>query len=238
MCLSIILQKEKWKFMKLYLIKLITLSLVVCFNTVNASNFKAEYNVSTSGIKIGKFNWILKVSEEDYYTEINLKNSGVLSPLYKFKGRYTSFGKIENDNFKTDEYKQNWETKKKTKVVEMLFKKNYLTELRQDPKEEEFSRIDLYGLFGYFDPITSFINILNGKNEAKTVDGRRIYIMKKTNFDDSKNVILKIKGYKNIWADHKRNDLKKIEFFLKEGVFLPIEIHVHFKDRIFKLKKV
>ena len=49
-------------------------------------------------------------------------------------------------------------------------------------------------------------------------------------------VILNIEDYKNIWADHKKNDLKKIEFFVEDSL-LPNTILIHFKERIFKLEK-
>jgi len=120
-------------------------------------------------------------------------------------------------------------------VVKMSFD-DYLIELKQEPIEEETARVSLEDLYLYFDPITSFINILNGENEAKTIDGRRIYIFKK-NEDKDGNIILKIKDYENIWADHKRNDLKKIEFVVEDD-FLPYEILIHFKERVFRLEKI
>ena len=93
----------------------------------------------------------------------------------------------------------------------------------------------VYNFFS-FDPITSFINILNGEDEVKTIDGRRIYRLKKK-VDEDGSITLKIEDYVNIWADHKRNDLKKIEFFI-ENDFLPYEILIHFKERVFKLEKI
>ena len=113
---------------------------------------------------------------------------------------------------------------------------DYLIELKQEPIEEEIARVDLEDLYLYFDPITSFINILNGENEAKTIDGRRIYTLKQYKSEDG-NIILEIEDYVNIWADHKRNDLKKIEFLVKDDL-LPYEILIHFKKRVFKLERI
>ena len=222
-------------FMRLCLNKFLIFFVIFVVNTSYANNFSAEYKVSTTGIKIGNFSWSLNINDNVYQTEINLKNSGIFSPLYKFEGSYLSAGVIENNIFKTKNYKQFWKTKKKTKIVEMLFD-DYLIELKQDPIEEEKARVNLEDLYLYFDPITSFINILNGENEAKTIDGRRIYRLKK-NEDGDGNIVLKIEDYINIWADHKRNDLKKIEFFI-ENDFLPYEILIHFKERVFKLEKI
>jgi len=209
--------------------------IIFVVNTSYANNFIAEYKVSTTGIKIGNFSWSLNINDNIYQTEINLKNSGIFSPLYKFEGSYLSTGVIENNIFKTQNYKQFWKTKKKTKIVKMSFD-DYLIELKQEPIEVEMARINLEDLYLYFDPITSFINILNGEDEAKTIDGRRIYRLKK-NQDEEGSIVLKIEGYTNIWADHKRNDLKKIEFFI-ENDFLPYEILIHFKERVFKLERI
>ena len=215
--------------------KLLVFLFIFAINTSYANNFIAEYKVSTTGIKIGNFSWSLNIDGDIYQTEINLKNSGIFSPLYKFEGSYLSTGVIENNIFKAENYKQFWKTKKKTKIVKMFFD-DYLIELKQEPIEEEIARIKLEDLYLYFDPITSFINILNGEDEAKTIDGRRIYRLKKNEGEDG-NIILKIEDYINIWADHKRNDLKKIEFFIEDD-FLPYKILIHFKKRVFSLEKI
>ena len=223
--------------MKLHLIKLIGVYAFLFFNTSFASDFEVNYSVSTSGIKVGEFNWFLSLNENNYTTTINLKNSGLFSSLYKFKGGYTSVGIIENQMFKSKKYKQNWQTKKRVKIIEMSFD-NSVTKLTQKPKEKELSRIDLDKLFEYFDPITSFLNILNGFDNVKTIDGRRIYIMKKNTLLGDKKITIEIRDYKNIWADHDKNDLKKIEFFINEDVYLPERMNIYFKERVFKLKKI
>ena len=222
-------------FMRLYLNKLLVFFVIFVVNTSYANNFSAEYKVSTTGVKIGHFSWSLNISDNVYQTEINLKHSGIFSPLYKFEGSYISAGVIENNIFKTKNYEQLWKTNKKTKIVKMSFD-DYLIELKQEPIEKEIARVSLADLYLYFDPITSFINILNGKDEVKTIDGRRIYRLKKNDVEDGK-IILKIEDYVNIWADHKRNDLKKIEFFIEDDL-LPYKILIHFKERVFKLEKV
>ena len=77
-------------FMKFILIKSIFVLLILFLNNAYAKNFNVEYMVSTSGIKIGKFVWSLKINEKNYITEISLKNSGIFSPVYKFNGIYKS----------------------------------------------------------------------------------------------------------------------------------------------------
>ena len=223
--------------MILNLIKVIIFAGVVFCNSSYANNFNIEYKVSTAGIKIGKFSWLLEVENDNYYTEINLKNSGLFSPLYKFEGKYSSNGVLKNDEFHAREYKQFWKTKKKIKIIEISFGE-FVTKVLQNPEEKEYSRIKLESLFKYFDPITSFINILNGSDEAKTIDGRRVYMMERKILNNSKKIDIKIRDYKNIWADHQRNDLQKIEFYMQGEFFLPEKINVFFKDRVFKLEKI
>ena len=223
--------------MKLFLIKFFLIIVFLTFGSARGENFNTEYIVVSSGIKIGVFNWSLKTSENKYETIIYLENAGILSPLYNFEGTYISKGVIENNKYKTQEYKQYWKTKKKTKIVEISFN-DYLEKLYQNPEEKEFPRIDVYSLFQYFDPITSFLNILNGGDKINVIDGRRVYTMKRVFPNEKKNITLEIKNYNNIWADHKRNDLKKIEFFMKNEFFLPEKIYIYFKNRLFKLKKI
>ena len=90
--------------------------------------------------------------------------------------------------FKTQEYRQVWKTKDKIKIIVI---DEYLIDLTQEPIEKEFAD-NLKSYVLYFDPITSFY-ILNGRNEAKTVDGRRIYTQK---IYENKKIILQIVGYK------------------------------------------
>ncbi len=221
--------------MKLFLINCFFLTLFVLCNAVSANNFETKYSVSSSGIKIGELNWYLKIIENKYETKIVLMNSGIFSPLYKFDGNYTSNGIIEDNKFKTKNYEQHWKTKKKIKIVKMSFGDGVVT-INQSPAEKEFPRVNLSNLPSHFDPITSFMNILNGQESAYTIDGRRVYTMKR-DFIKSDVITLQINKYKNIWADHKRNDLKKIEFFISNEMFLPEKIKIYFKNRVFRLIK-
>ena len=81
--------------MKLYFISFIFF--VFTFqNIANASEYLTDYNVSTGGIKIGKFSWSLTINNSEYITEIKLRSSGIFSPLYKFEGNYVSSGIINS----------------------------------------------------------------------------------------------------------------------------------------------
>ena len=70
---------------------------------------------------------------------------------------------------------------------------------------------------------------MNGAKSVNTIDGRRIYTMKKSELDNFEKIVLEIENYKNIWADHKRNDLEKIEFEKQKNNFLPESIIIYFK---------
>ena len=223
--------------MKLILIKII---ICVCLLLSNAwaKEIFSEYSVSTAGVKIGEFSWKLDLYDGYYKIQINLKSTGLISSFYNFEGEYLSSGILQDRTFKSRNYKQFWETKKKTKIIEIKFT-DELINIEQIPKEDEAPRINFSDLSGYNDPLTSFLNVLINSKSVNTIDGRRIYSMKKNSKEDNLNkVSIQIKEYKNIWADHDRNDLKKIEFFLEDNNFLPLSINIFYKKRVFKLKKI
>jgi len=222
--------------MKFFLNKAFIIILFVFVSSAKAEIYESKYDVSSSGLKIGHFVWTLEIKEGLYKTKINLENSGIFSPLYKFKGEYSAQGKVFNNNFKAEVYTQDWRVKKKSKKVNILFYEKGV-DVRQEPNEKEHARINFDGLKLHFDPITSFINIIKGHKFAQTIDGRRIYTMKRIEDINSKKITLEIENYTNIWADHKRNDVKKIEFITNEENFLPLNISVFFKERKFVLKK-
>ena len=111
------------------------------------------------------------------------------------------------------------------------------------PEEKELARIEFIGLENHLDPISSFVLILQGNQKVKTIDGRRIYSM---NVIDSKmvgkNVHKKIiiEDYINIWADHKRKNLKYIEVVQKsdtEFFEMPLVIKIKLNNFLISLRK-
>ena len=62
--------------------------------------------------------------------------------------------------------------------------------------------------------------------------------MQTTALPESKSIKVKIQNYKNIWADHNRNDLDEIRFKIEDGEFLPRQIDVYFKNRLFKMVRL
>ena len=93
--------------------------------------------------------------------------------------------------------------------------------------------------------IPRFLNILSiDKNNFKTLDGRRLYKMSLDIKKIDENVVSKkifIKDYSNIWADHKRTDLKYItteQDLSKENIYFPNNIKIKNKGLLFTLTKI
>jgi len=201
-----------------------------------SNNFETTYEVSTKGIIIGSLTWSLDVKDKRYVTFINLKNKGFISKLYAFEGEYRSMGIIKNSFLLSEKYNQFWKTKKKEGRVEITYKNMGIEKIVITPKEKELPRIDLKKLRNYNDPITSFLNIIFNQGPVYTIDGRRTYLLYPIKKEGFSKIL--IEEYKNIWADHKRNDLEYLEIFMKKGEVLPDQIKVMFKGSIFTLKKI
>ena len=209
-----------------------------------AKEFNAVYLIEVGTVNIGKLIWNIQMSKNDYKISIILEDKGLLSGLYKFNGKYEASGLIFNKILKPLEYKQNWVTNKKEKNVKIIFNNNSLAELLLFPEEKEHQRIQYIGIKNFFDPLSSFLNILMGENQSKTIDGRRTYLMivDKSYKKDGANIRkVLIKNYMNIWSDHKRKDLEHIEIIQQSnGIIevLPMIIKIKFKGLTFKLKKI
>ena len=121
-------------------------------------------------------------------------------------------------------------------MVNIFFEDFKIKNLHINPNESEVARVDLKKLKNYKDPLTSFLNILINSESTNTIDGRRIYTLSP---DKNKlSIKILIKNYKNLWADHKRNELEYLEFFREEKKLLPVKIKIKFKGRIFSLIKI
>jgi len=222
--------------MKLFFNSTIFLFLL-CLSQVGISEeYIKNYSVSTKGIKIGEVVWQLNKDENKYKVKISLKSKGLLSSVYKFNGEYLSFGKIKNSLFIPEHYSHKWVTKNKVKDMIIQFSQNKIDSTTQRPPEQEPPRVNLFNLENYSDPLTSFISIFYNRDSSNTVDGRRIYKMvAKQSLEKPKTITITITNYKNIYADHKRNDLEKIIFSKQDGLVLPDWILIYFKGSVFKV---
>jgi hypothetical protein len=203
--------------------------------TALTTEIYANYTIKAKGIKIGSLTWEIKLNEDSYETNIGLKSEGFLSMVYSFKGDYSSVGIIKKDSLIPIKYFQSWKTKKKDVEVKIFFEKYKIKELLINPVEKESARIDYKGLFGYSDPLTSFISILQKNEPSYTTDGRRAYLLFPDKNEKSTKIL--IKEYKNIWADHKRNKLEFIEVFNKTENLFPKKIQIGFDGMLFVLTK-
>ena len=141
-------------------------------------------------------------------------------------------------------YKQFWLTKNKRREVEITFNNRSIIGLEIFPHEKEHPRVEYTEIENHFDPLSSFLNILTGKEKSKTIDGRRIYSMvvkKQDGYENRETKKILIEDYMNIWADHKRNDLEYIEIRQEysEGTFsMPEVIKIKFKGLLYKLRRI
>ena len=184
------------------------------FSVLFADDFKEAYVVEIGKINIGELLWDVKIYNDNYKILIRLKSKGFLSKLYKFEGSYEVDGSVVKGSLMPLKYKQSWLTKKKRREVEITFNNRSIIELEIFPHEKERARVEYAKIKNHFDPLSSFLNILTGKEKSKTIDGRRIYSMvvkKQDGYETRETKKILIEDYVNIWADHKRNDLEYVE---------------------------
>ena len=214
------------------------------FSTLFAEDFKEAYVVEIGKIDIGKLLWDVNISKDNYKILIRLKSRGLISKLYKFEGSYEADGNIVGGSLMPLKYKQFWLTKNKRREVGITFDNHSIAGLEIFPHEKENARVDYIGINNHFDPLSSFLNILIGREKSKTIDGRRIYSMvveKKDGYENRENKKIFIEDYVNIWADHKKNDLEYIEIKQEysEGTFsMPEVMKIKFKGLLYKLRRI
>ena len=211
--------------------------LIIFFSTsLFSKNIESKYKVKTKGINIGELLWKYNSNKKTYSIYIELQSTGLLSKLYKFKGKYSSHGYIINEKLIPNNYKQDWDTKNKKRVVEIIFKDQKIKRLSMMPIEKEVERINIRDLKYLTDPITSFTNILINPVPQKTIDGRRLYTLFPEKIESHLKIY--INEFANIWADHKRNDLEYLEVYYSQNDILPKRINIKFKGTIFILSKI
>jgi len=214
------------------------------FSVLFAEDFKEAYVVEIGKINIGKLLWDVKIYNDNYKILIRLKSKGFLSKLYKFEGSYEVDGNVVKGSLMPLKYKQSWLTKKKKREVVITFNNRSIIELEIFPHEKERARVKYAEIKNHFDPLSSFLNVLTGKEKSKTIDGRRIYSMvveKQNGYETKETKKILIEDYVNIWADHKRNDLEYIEIkqeYGEDAFSMPEVIKIKFKGLLYKLRRI
>jgi len=221
--------------MKLTLSSLFFFSFFLC-GLVYGEDLHKEFTVKVSGIKIGKLVWTIKIDDTNYLSDLKLKSEGVLSGIYRFEGEYYSEGVVLKNKLKPNKYNHIWKTKKITKNMSLVFQGDKLKLLNQLPNEKEKLRVNVFGIKQSKDPLTSFLQILLGEKKSLVVDGRRTYTMSAVINEKTKETVVEISNYSNLWTDHKRRNFEKLTFEKKDGDFFPIKINIYFDGKIFKLE--
>ena len=198
-----------------------------------SENLKKNYILKAKGFVIGEVLWKIKFDKIFFETTLSLKSTGLLSKIYSFEGEYTSSGFLKDKVFEPTKYSQKWITKKKRRDIEIVFKNFSPSKLVIIPEETEKPRIDYKEIKNYKDPLSSFLNILINKRKSPTFDGRRVYLLVPKENEDQ--ISIAIKEYKNVWADHKRNDLEYIKVLKFKKNILPNKIKIGFRGSEFTL---
>ncbi len=222
--------------MRLFLNSLIFLLLFSW--SLSGEEISKNYVVKVGGIKIGELNWEMKITHNDYTNKLKLKSKGLLSALYNFNGDYFSEGKNQNNKLFPKKYTHFWKTKKTIKNMELVFDKDKLISIDQEPVEKEKIRLNVFVVQNANDPLTSFLKIMMGKKNALVVDGRRLYTMEAQHNENTGQTTIGISNYSNLWADHKRNKFEKIIFEKRTEELLPFKMLIFFDGRVFKLEEV
>ena len=136
------------------------------FSSLFAEDFKEAYVVEIGKIDIGKLFWDVNISNDSYKILIKLKSKGLLSKLYKFEGSYETNGSVVKGSLMPLKYKQFWLTKNKRRGVEITFNHRSIIGLEIFPHEKEHARVKYAEIENHFDPLSSFLNILIGKNKS------------------------------------------------------------------------
>ena len=230
------LVQNNYSYMKL-LLNSFFIFLFFISRSVYGENFKKDYLIKVSGIKIGELTWVLQINDNFYSNNLKLKSGGLLSAIYKFKGDYFSKGIIIKKKLKPSNYTHVWKTNRIEKNMKLGFENDKLSSLNQTPYEKEKLRIDVFNIKESKDPLSSFLEIIMGETNSLVIDGRRMYTMS-SNFNKKDNVtVVKISNYHNLWADHKRSKFEQINFKRKKGDLFPSNIDIYFDKKVFKLEQ-
>ena len=112
------------KSIKLFLINIVLFFCIIFFSSLNqaaANNIKINYEITWNNIVLGNVGWDYSLNSKNYEFMIELNSVGVSSSLFPFYGKQFAYGDIENGKLKSKEYYHEWETKKKKRVLKILF---------------------------------------------------------------------------------------------------------------------
>ena len=241
-----------------YTILILTKSLIVLFififnvnfTKVNAKNIVANYNITWNKLLLGNLVWEFNLDNEKYEFNIELEASGFASKFYPFYGLHSSKGGINKNIFIPKSYLQIWKTKKKNRVIEILYDNKKIKSIKIKPEENHVPKIDFLKLKNPTDPVAAALSLIIFKNNLikNVFDGRRVYDLstKQNNslnypagdFFDLIAYELNIQNYNNIWKDHNKTDLKSVKIITGKkdfGFDLPLFFKIYNKGLVFKI---
>ena len=243
----------------MFLIKALSILFVFLFSfqkNLSAKTVVATYDISWNNIVLGNINWEFSVRPQSYKFSIKLQSSGLSSKLYPFYGIYSSSGiKTVGGSFKPEKYYHFWKAKKKEKLIKIMFSDNGVESLTINPRPDIKPFIDFHKLNNSTDPITAALDLIINDDEkiAKNIfDGRRVYdlslasegygkIKQKNKIFSVKYYELTIMNYKNVWKNHNKKDLKKVNIItgiIEEDLTLPLRFKIINKGLVFKINYI
>ena len=247
------------KYTNMFLIKILATLLIFSFSFnkgLNAKTILATYDISWNSIVLGNIYWEFSVFEKSYNFSIKLESSGFSSKLYPFNGTYSSSGiKTAGGSFIPEKYYHFWRGKKKEKLIKIIFSDNKIKNLTSVPEQSDEPFVDFYKLDNPTDPITAAMDLIINDDEkiAKNIfDGRRVYdlslasegygkIKQKNKIFSVKYYELTIMNYKNVWKNHNKKDLKKVNIItgiIEEDLTLPLRFKIINKGLVFKINYI
>ena len=234
----------------------VILLLASVFSTgASSERINVNYEITWNKISLGKVSWNLFLDSNEYSLEIILENYGVSSKLFPFYGEHFSKGEVNEGIYVPNKYYQIWNTKKKNRSINVLFKNRRIDFFEIIPKEAVGPRINFYNLDSVVDPLSAVLTIIT-KNRPLVVnnvfDGRRVYSLSTENMrlENNYNISgfnslfrqnLIISKYRNIWKDHNKKDLKKVEIVTgktESGLTLPLYFKIISKGLVFKINYI
>ena len=235
--------------------KIFLLLFIFIYSTsLHSKNILAYYEIMWGPLVLGNIKWEYHLNSSEYKFIIELNNSKISSKLYPFYGKHVSEGLVVNGNFVSKKYTQTWKTRKKDRFIEVILENNMIVSFIISPEQNKPPFINFYDLVIVTDPIAAALELIinNDKKILKDVfDGRRIYdlslknkrgqttFLKERSVPHANKYDLEILNYKNIWKDHNKTDLKKVEILsgmIEEGLILPLNFIIYNKGLVFKIK--
>tara|TARA_B100001093_G_scaffold508054_1_gene569540 strand:- start:3338 stop:4075 length:738 start_codon:yes stop_codon:yes gene_type:complete len=185
---------------------------------------EAKFRILPS-IKVMEIYTKLEIKEDNYDYIFDIKSKNIVKFINEINGTGKVKGKILNNQYIPSNYTYSYKRKEKNKYVEIVYKKNDISEITIIPNYDKSKLTPLTGrmLEATIDPSTFFLSILDYKNinncqkTFRIFDGKRRYDVQFNKLRTSSNNLIeceakqiKLGGYKD-----KENDVFAASDFIK-----------------------